>query len=206
MNEIISISRQNLDKALQIIEELRIREIWQSLGSTCNLVGSVRTGLLMNHLDIDFHTYSDNFSIERSFKAIAMISANPRIKEVIYKNLLEVKDMCLEWHLIYEENPERIWTIDIIHIKNESPYAGMIERVTDKINAVLTEQLKRTILSIKWRSEQCNIRIPGIEIYQAVIDDGIETFMDFEAWRKNRKNDEISLWEPNLGMNKKANA
>jgi hypothetical protein len=204
MNEITTISKQNLDKAFQIIEELKIKEIWQSLDSTCNLVGSVRTGLLMSHLDIDFHTYSKNFSVEESFKAIAMISANPKIKEVIYKNLLEAEDMCLEWHLSYEENSERIWTIDIIHIKNESPYAGMIERVTDKINAVLTKQLKRTILSIKWRSEQCNEKIPGIEIYQAVIDDGIETFEDFEAWRQNRKNVEISLWEPGLEINKKA--
>lgn len=197
MDEIINISNQNLNKAYQIIDELRIKKIWESLDSTCNLVGSVKTGLLMNHLDIDFHTYSENFSIEKSFKAVSMISENSKIKELTYRNLLNMEDMCLEWHLSYEENPERIWTIDIIHIKNESPYAGMIERVTDKINAVLTEQLKRTILSIKWRSEQCDEKIPGIEIYQAVIDDGIETFEEFEAWRKHRKNIEISLWEPN---------
>ena len=93
----------------------------------------------MRHLDIDFHVYSDEFSVEKSFNAIAKISQNPKIKEVFYKNLLEEDDMCLEWHLLYEEVPERIWTIDIMHIKNESLYAGVIERVTEKISSVLTE-------------------------------------------------------------------
>ena len=196
MDEILNISNQNLNKALQIINKLRIKEIWASLDSTCNLVGSVKTGLLMNRLDIDFHTYSKNFSIEKSFKAISMISESPKIKDLTYRNLLNKEDMCLEWHLSYEENPERVWTIDIIHIKNESPYAGVIERVTDKINTVLTEELKKIILGIKWRSEQCANKIPGIQIYQAVIDDGVETFEEFESWRTCRKDVGISLWEP----------
>ncbi|WP_372935015.1 hypothetical protein [Mariniphaga sediminis] len=198
MDKITNTSNQNLNRAYRIIDELRIYETWENLNSTCNLVGSVKTGLLMNHLDIDFHTYSKKFSIEKSFNAIAEISKNPKIKEVIYKNLLDKEDMCLEWHLLYEEKPERIWTIDIIHIKNESPYAGMIERVTDKISAVLSEPLKKKILNIKWESEQGTEKIPGIEIYQAVIDDGVETFEAFEIWRKNRQHAEISLWEPTL--------
>ncbi len=41
----------------------------------------------MNHLEIDFHVYSDDFSIEKSFRSIARISRNPKVKEVLYKNL-----------------------------------------------------------------------------------------------------------------------
>lgn len=196
MDKINNLSNQNLAKARQIIEELRIKEIWESLDSTCNLVGSVRTGLLLNHLDIDFHTYSDDFSIETSFKAISKISKNPKIKEISYKNLLNAEDMCLEWHLSYEENPDRIWTIDIIHIKNESPYAGMIERVTEKIKAALTEEFKQIILGIKWQCEQGKEKIPAIEVYEAVMDDGIKNFEEFRKWKKSRKNDAISIWEP----------
>ena len=198
IDEIKINSDRNLNKALQIIDELKIKEIWESLDSTCNLVGSVNTGLLLNHLDIDFHTYSDDFSIEKSFKAMSMISSNPKIKDLVYKNLLAEEDMCLEWHLSYEETPGRIWTIDIIHIKNESPYVGMIERVTDKIKAVLTEELKRIILGIKWESEQHSEKIPAIEIYQAVIDDSVATFKEFKSWKAERKDPGISLWEPKI--------
>ena len=88
--------------------------------------------------------------------------------------------------------------LTIIHIKNESPYAGMIERVSDKINTVLTEPLRKKILNIKWESEQCDEKIPGIDIYQAVIDDGIETFEELKRWKTQRKNIGISLWEPKI--------
>lgn len=196
MENLENIAESNLQKAFEIIRELKIEKIYEELNSTCNLVGSVKTGLLMSHLDIDFHVYSDEFSVEKSFNAIAKISQNPKIKEVLYKNLLEEDDMCLEWHLLYEEIPERIWTIDIMHIKNESLYAGAIERVTEKINSVLTEKMRQTILKIKWESEQHKEKFFGIDIYQAVIEENIDTFQDFQKWKQNRKDVRISLWEP----------
>lgn len=147
-------------------------------------------------MDIDFHTYSDDFSIEKSFEAISLISKNPKIKEVYYKNLLDEEDMCLEWHLTYEENPTRIWTIDIIHIKNNSPFVGMIERVTKKIKNSLTTKIKKDILNIKYLSEQEKIKIPSIEIYEAVISHNITNFKEFKIWKNNRTNSNISLWEP----------
>jgi hypothetical protein len=91
---------------------------------------------------------------------------------------------------------ERIWTIDIMHIKNESLYAGVIERVTEKISSVLTEKMKQTILKIKWESERHKEKIFGIDIYQAVIEENIDTFQDFQIWKQNKKDVGISLWEP----------
>lgn len=198
MDHLESISKRNIEKAFEIIAELDIYRIWGELDSTCNLVGSVKTGLLMNKLDIDFHVYSDDFSIEKSFRAIAQICRNPKIKEVAYTNLLEAEDMCLEWHLRYEETRERIWTIDIIHIHNESAYAGVIERVTEKIQSVLTERQRQTILKIKFESERRKEKYSGIDIYQAVIDEEIATYEDFRTWNDNRECDAISMWEPEV--------
>jgi len=195
MNNIEKLSTENLNKAYGIIDGLNILKVWESLNSTCNLVGSVKTGLVLNHLDIDFHTYSDDFSIEKSFKAIAEISKNPKIREVYYKNLLEAEDMCLEWHLTYEETSERIWTIDIIHIKNESPFAGMIENVTESIKEIMTDDLRRKILELKYECSKRNKKVAGIEIYEAVIDNNIETFEELEKWRSSRKEKSISLWK-----------
>lgn len=194
------ISKKNLEKAFEIIAELKIEEIWQQPGATCSLVGSVKTGLLMSHLDIDFHVYSDDFSIEKSFSAIAQISKNPKIKEVVYRNLLNAEDMCLEWHLQYEESPQRVWTIDIMHIKNESPYAGVIERITEKIGAALTENLRRTILRIKFECAQQREIVRSIEIYEAVIEHGVKTFEEFKRWKSGRNEAEISLWSPKVAV------
>jgi len=195
-DKINTLAKQNLVKAFQIIEELQIQKIWEELHSTCHLVGSVKTGLLLTHLDIDFHVYSENFSIAQSFKAIAKISDYPSIKEVTYKNLLQEEDMCLEWHLSYEECPERIWTIDIIHLKNESPFAGMIERITQKIDTVLTKDLRNKILNLKWESNLHDEKVASIELYEAVIDHGIETFDNLKKWQNEKDKNRISLWEP----------
>ncbi len=198
MENLENISKKNIEKAFEIIAELKIYEIWKRLNSTCNLVGSVRSGLLMDKLDIDFHTYSDDFSIEKSFQAISKIAENPKIKEVTYRNLLDAEDMCLEWHLWYEETPERIWTIDMMHIKNDSAYAGAIERVTEKIKSVVTQKQKQAILKIKWESKRQKEKFIGIDIYQAVIEEGIETFEDFKTWHNNHNRPAISMWEPSV--------
>lgn len=198
MEEIENLSSNNLSKALEIIEELNIPKIWEKHDSTCNIVGSVKTGLILNHLDIDFHTYSDDFSIEKSFSAISEICQSSKIKEVFYKNLLEAEDMCLEWHLNYEETPDRIWTIDIIHIKNESLYAGVIEEVTNSIHKILTDELRRKILKLKHKCNIRNVKVAGIEIYEAVIDNNIETYEELQSWRNSREGIEISLWKPKI--------
>jgi hypothetical protein len=192
------ISKQNLEKAREIIAELKIEEIWQQQNSTCSLVGSVKTQLLMSHLDIDFHVYTNDFSVEKSFAAIAQISRNAKVKEVIYRNLLSAEDMCLEWHLLYEETPQRVWTIDIMHIKNESPYAGVIERVTEKICAAMTADFRQIILRLKWECEQQKEAVHGIEIYQAVMDDGVKNIGEFKRWKQGRKEVVISMWEPKV--------
>ncbi len=197
-DEILEVSSRNLKKANQIINELKINEIWESLDSTCNLVGSVATNLLMYNLDIDFHVYSKDFSIERSFKAISRICENPRIKGATYKNLLDIDDMCLEWHLSYEDNEGIIWVIDIIHIKNESPYAGKIERVTEKVGKVLNDEIRDTILYLKWEREKHKIKIMGIDIYQAVIEGGVKTFEELMKWKSLQKDVAVSLWEPDI--------
>lgn len=202
MEDLVSISKKNIEKAFEIIAGLKIREIWESVGSVCYLVGSVRTGLLMDKLDIDFHVYSDDFSIGKSFDAISQISQNPKIKEVTYQNLLDAEDMCLEWHLWYKETPGSVWTIDIMHIKNESAYAGVIERVTEKIKAAVTESQKQRILEIKSECYRRKEEYLGIDLYQAVMAEGIETFEEFKMWKQNKKDTGISLWEPDADSGK----
>ena len=52
---ILELAKRNQQKAWEIIEDTRIVRIWEGIGAKVNLVGSLRTGLLMKHRDIDFH-------------------------------------------------------------------------------------------------------------------------------------------------------
>lgn len=64
---IFDIAKQNQEKAWQVIKNTNIIQIWEDAGAKINLVGSLRTGLLMKHRDIDFHIYSSPLNLADSF-------------------------------------------------------------------------------------------------------------------------------------------
>ena len=193
--DFLKIAERNRQKALAIIDELKITECWQAFGAVANPVGSLRTELLMKNLDIDFHIYSYSFSVTESFGAVALIAENPRIKNISYKNLLDTDEQCIEWHLSYIDNDKNEWKIDLIHILKCSRYEGYFENVADRIKAVMTPEQKLTILSIK-NDTPDNVKIKGIEIYQAVIRDGIRDYTEFCKWKKSNNTDGIIEWIP----------
>lgn len=193
--DILKISQDNQNKAFQIIDELKIFEIWKSIGAKANQVGSLKTGLLMKNRDIDFHIYSDNFKLEDSFKAITKLAQNQKIKSIDYKNLLDADDNCIEWHLWYEGEDKNLWQIDMIHIIKDSKYAGYFEKVADRILAVLTPETKLAILTIK-NDTPDDIKIPGIRIYKAVIQDGVRSYQEFVEWQKKQPEEYIIEWMP----------
>ncbi len=114
MEEFIYIANENLNRAYEIIDELNITKVWADSQCTANLVGSIKTKLLMSNLDIDFHVYSKSFSIQDSFQAISRIANNYRIKKISCFNFIEDKDKSLDWHLHYFDKDNRKWRIDII--------------------------------------------------------------------------------------------
>ncbi|NLF41354.1 MAG: phosphoglycerate mutase family protein [Bacteroidales bacterium] len=182
-------------QAHEVIRELKIIEIWKAYGAQARLVGSLSTGLLIKKRDIDFHVYSERFSISDSFGAIALIASNRSIKKVTYNNLIDTEEKCIEWHLWFLDEENNEWQIDIIHIHNESPYAGKFENVAERIKTVLTPELKLAILSIKNEIPD-TVKVMGIEVYQAVIRDGIRNYNDFMLWREKNHQEGIIDWMP----------
>ena len=65
---ILELAKRNQQKAWEIIEDTRIVRIWEGIGAKVNLVGSLRTGLLMKHRDIDFHIYTSPLDLSASFR------------------------------------------------------------------------------------------------------------------------------------------
>ena len=80
-------AREQQMRAWEIIRETRLMEIWQSIGAEVNLIGSLATGLLAKHRDIDFHVYTDTLEPEPGFRVLAALCANPA---VILKTLISM--------------------------------------------------------------------------------------------------------------------
>lgn len=193
MTNILTAANQMQQAAKSILAELKIIEIWAKHGAKANLVGSLATGLLMKRRDIDLHIYSDNFSIAESFAAISEIAEQQGITEVIYKNLLDTEEKCLEWHAYFKDKQGNIWNIDMIHILKDTKYAGYFEDVAAQISAALTEETRLAILTIKNDAPQ-DAGIMGIEIYKAVLQNGVRTYAEFENWRKANPPQGIIMW------------
>lgn len=195
MEYIEEVAAKNQKKAWEIIKDTDIINIWKSVGAEINLVGSLKTGLLVKHRDIDFHIYSENIKISDDFSVISKLAENPYIKRVEYNNMLDTDDRCIEWHVWYEDECKKFWQIDMIHIVRGSRYDGYFEKVADRISEVLTDETRLAIMKLKFETPESE-KIMGIEYYQAVIRDGIRTYSEFSRWRAEQKICGVIEWMP----------
>lgn len=192
---ILELAKRNQQKAWEIIEDTRIVRIWEGMGAKVNLVGSLRTGLLMKHRDIDFHIYTSPLDLSASFRAMAELAENTSIKRIEYTNLLHTAEACIEWHAWYQDMEGELWQMDMIHIQEGSRYDGYFERVAERISAVLTDEMRLAILNLKYETPDTE-KIMGVEYYQAVIQDGVRSYPEFEEWRRLHPAVGVVEWMP----------
>ena len=192
---ILELAKRNQQKAWEIIEDTRIVRIWEGIGAKVNLVGSLRTGLLMKHRDIDFHIYTSPLDLSASFRAMAELAENMSIKKIEYTNLLHTAEACIEWHAWYQDMEGELWQMDMIHIQEGSRYDGYFERVAERISAVLTDEMRLAILKLKYETPDTE-KIMGVEYYQAVIQDGVRSYPEFEEWRRLHPAVGVVEWVP----------
>lgn len=193
--DIFEIAKQNQEEAWKVVENSGVVKAWESIGAEVNLVGSLRTGLLMTHRDIDFHIYSSPLTLSDSFQAMALLAENPNVKKIECVNLLHTVEECVEWHAFYQEPDGECWQIDMMHIKRGSRYDGYFEQVADRIAAVLTDETRQAILQLKYDTPETE-KAMGVEYYQAVIRDGVRNYADFEEWRRQHPVTGVIEWMP----------
>lgn len=195
MEDILSIAERNQERAWEVIRDTDVVNIWKSVGAEVHLVGSLKTGLLMKHRDIDFHIYSSPLDVDSGFRAMAKLAENPSIRRMEFLNRMHTDEKCVEWHAWYEDREGELWQLDMIYIQKGSLYDGYFERVCERIAAVLTPELRSCILRLKYETPETE-KIMGIEYYQAVIQGGVRTYTGFTEWRKEHPVNGIVSWMP----------
>lgn len=194
--DIFTLAEQNRQAAWKILETTGIIRAWEDIGARVNIVGSLKSGLMAKHKDIDMHIYTDAPDAAESFSVIRRFAANPAVKEIHYKNLLDTEEACIEWHVLYrEDGSAESWKFDMIHIRKGSKYDGVVEKVTDAIIGRLTPEIKQTILQLKFDIPD-GILIPGIEIYHAVFAGGVRSYPELKQWRNTHPLANSLDWMP----------
>ena len=196
MNEhILETALKNQRRAWDIIEDLNVAGVWHSVGAEARLVGSLKTGLLMKHRDIDFHVYSPSLEISETFAAAKKFAEHKSVCGMLFKNGADTEEACFEWHLTYEDRLGELWQIDMIHILKGSRYDGYFENVAERISAVLTDETRMAVLEIK-NDIPDGEGVMGVEIYRAVLSFCIRYYRSFFEWRWSNPADNIFQWLP----------
>lgn len=193
--DILELALHNQQTAWKILEHTGIIPVWERIGATVHLIGSLKSGLLAKSRDIDLHIYTDKLNIAESFSVMQNLAERLSLKEVHYKNLIQTEEECIEWHAIYEDEDRNTWKFDMIHIRKGSKYDGVVEKVTAAIMNRLTPEIKQTILQIKF-DVPGSVMIPGIEIYHAVFVGGVRNYEELEQWRKTNPLTNSLDWLP----------
>ena len=126
---------------------------------------------------------------------MAELAENASVKKIECVNLLHTVEACVEWHAWYQDMVGELWQIDMIHIREGSRYDGYFERVAERISAVMTDETKLAILTLKNETPDTE-KIMGVEYYQAVIGDGVRSYPEFEEWRKLHPVVGVVEWMP----------
>lgn len=192
---ILTLAKQNQQTAWKILEDNCIIQAWEHIGATVNIVGSLKSGLLMKGRDIDMHIYTDKLNVPESFAVMQGLAERLSLKEIQYRNLIDTEEECIEWHALYEDEDRNMWKLDMIHIRRGSKYDGTVEKVTDAIIKQLTPKLRRTILQIKYDVPD-GVTIPGIEIYHAVFTGGAQSYEELDRWRRTHPLTNSLDWLP----------
>lgn len=195
MEELLQLAASNQEKAWEVVRGNGIIAAWESIGAEINLVGSLKTGLLLKHRDIDFHIYSNPLRVSDSFRAVEQIAGHPGVQQVEFFNRAATEENCFEWHAKIADSDGEIWTVDMIHIQRGSRYDGYFEKVASRICELMTPEQKLTILRLKDETPESE-KIMGIEYCRAVLEDGIRSFPEFVAWRKANPAAGIVEWMP----------
>nr|WP_129732274.1 phosphoglycerate mutase family protein [Parabacteroides goldsteinii] len=193
--DITEFSKHNQQLAWDILENTHIVSVWESIGARVNIVGSLKTGLLMKNKDIDMHIYTDELVIADSFAVMGKLAEKLALEEIQYKNLVNTEEECIEWHALYKDKEKNLWKFDMIHLRNGSKYDGVVEKVTDAIIRHLTSDIRRTILQIKYDMPD-NVNIPGIEIYHAVFTGGVKNYRELIQYRVDNPLVNSLEWTP----------
>ena len=114
-----------------------------------------------------------------------------------FRNQLDdPEDPGLYWYIQYHDDLGQDWLIDTWLVSRNGPLAYHTDRFADAMCGRLNDELRSRILEIKYESHCNNLRSRGIDVYKAVLRDGVKTYGEFEKWLEKNPTDGLECWMP----------
>ena len=183
------------EQADDVIRQLQLRERWSQIGNV-TFSGSSRFGLMVTP-NIDMEVYTDQPRPSAGFQVIASIAEVPGVRRVRFKNQLDdLEDPGLLWWIQYRDHLGQDWSIDTWFVPTDHPFAVSPSRFAEAMCEKLDDPSRRTILQIKHEIRCRDLDTRSIEIYKAVLRDGVGTYEQFERWLAEHPPKKLEDWIP----------
>ncbi|MDX6205545.1 MAG: hypothetical protein QOF39_1602 [Frankiales bacterium] len=174
-------------EADEVVLDLGLDPLLGELGKPVR-VGSSALGL-MSWRDLDVTVVCPSLSTGRVLAVVPRLAAHPRVRELTFRNDTGVWNTDpaypdgLYLGLGYRTAAGAAWNVDLWFVDEPDRQPDL-----DHLRVLpprLTDAARLTILAIKqaW-AHQAGYR--SIDVYTAVLDDGVQTPEDFETWRAER--------------------
>ena len=195
MDDIVRRAEGRTRQAFDVIEELDLLKRWSRCGRP-TLLGAVSFGLVVSR-DIDLNIYAREPAVAQGFEVVSEIAVLPGVMKVRYSNCLETIDQGLYWQIQYRDRFGDMWTVDNWLVSEDHPHADLLEALVERMQKGLSAEQRKVILQIK-ETVQPESKARGIDIYEAVMEDGVRSPCEFAVWLRDSKRREISEWLPHV--------
>jgi len=181
------------EQAYQAVKKLGLVERWEKVGKPV-LVGSLRFGAMVSP-NIDMEVYTDAPLPHGGFAVIGELAETPGVTEIRYLNAMDGPDQGLYWFIRYEDGSGVTWGIDVWLVAHDHPHAYVADRLAAAMQKRLDTESRRRILSIK-RDLPKELNVRGVDIYKAVLKDGVDTAEAMGTWLEKNPPEVMELWHP----------
>ncbi|GMK41306.1 hypothetical protein PCCS19_43620 [Paenibacillus sp. CCS19] len=191
---IYELAERTNNTAYQILRELKLLERWKEVGEPI-LVGAAAYRLMISP-DIDMEIYCEMPNASAGFEVLAQCVKHPNVIAAKYVDLLDTEDQGIYYQMKYRHDDGIEWKLDMWLMAHDHP--GPCARdLVEPLKTALTDETRRSILEIKQQIGQTlGLKVPSIQVYEAVIDDNVRSFDQFLIWQAAHNASGLTRWKP----------
>jgi hypothetical protein len=194
MTTVIEQSIRKRRMAEEILAELQLLQRWSRFGRPV-IAGALAYDLIFDY-DIDMEIYCPDLKIEHGFDVLGACALNPQVRQAAFTNGLETPDKALYWRLKYLDGHGNEWKIDMWSAPEDYPLPRA-ENLIVPMQRALNPESRAAILALKQaRKTDSSLKCLSIDIYRAVIDDGVRTPAQLRLWLEQHETGILTDWKP----------
>ena len=183
-------------RALEIAATLELTARWSAVGQVVP-VGAVAYDLVVS-CDVDYEVFTAGTpTVRAGFRVLADLAELPSVTGVSFSNALDTGDQGLYWQIRCRGDDGEEWKVDVWTLARDHP-GPCAAWIVEPMRRALTNEVRVAILRLKEaRASGHTPNIDSIDLYRAVIEDGVRTVDDLSAWIGPAYRPTLTRWRPN---------